>query len=353
MWVTGVNSFKRYAAVNTKIRGLEREFLSDEDFQNLLHKRSVIEVASYLKRETHYRHILEGVNENDIHRSQLETLIRKDHAAQIGEIAHYFIDGYRKFFRYVFIKREIEELKTILRNIKAGKTGELNKESFVHIGCFDRLNLDSLLSSKSVGDFIKNLRGSIYYKFLQPLSESGDRGSLFMSEMSLDLAYFDIFYRNVNELSAQDRKIVDELQGNRVDLLNIQWIYRGIKFYDISREVLFNYTIPYGNIFTRKDVKELCYLKDIDDFQDRILNTRYKFLFDHERTKDIYMERRGLRYQYFNVRRLRSRHQMDISEAIAFDILLEYEIRDIVTVIEGIRYDMPPDEAKKYLIRTL
>jgi V/A-type H+-transporting ATPase subunit C len=65
------------------------------------------------------------------------------------------------------------------------------------------------------------------------------------------------------------------------------------------------------------------------------------------------MERRSLRYQYFKIKRLKRRHEMNISEALAFDALLEYEIRDIITAIESIRYGMPPDEVKKYLIRKL
>jgi V/A-type H+-transporting ATPase subunit C len=347
-----MNNAARYSAVNTKIRAIGSRFLNNEDFENLLHKKSVAEVAAYLKRETHYRDVLGGIDENDIHRDELEILIKKDHARQIEKLEHYFYSGYREFYRYVLIKREVDELKTVLRSISNKKNNNLDRDSFALIGRLDGVKIDDLLSSGSTAEFIRNLRGTIYYKYLEPLAEN-DRDNLFMDVMTLDLAYFDIFYKNIGELSSRDRPIVDYLQGTNVDLLNIQWIYRGIKFYNLSREVLFNYTIPHGWVFKRNGIKELCYSQDLDEFQKRILNTRYKFLFDNENNKDIFMERRILRYQYFNIKRIRNRYEMNISQAIAFDVLLEYEIRDLATVIESIRYDMPFEEAKKFLIRKL
>lgn len=348
-----MNNTVRFSAVNTKIRLIQSRFLSDEDFRNLLHKKNVVEVAAYLKHETHYRIILGDINENEIHRRQLEVLIRKDHAEEIRKISHYFYDGYRKFFRYVFIKREIEDLKEILRGIENGRNFELDKGYFAHVGRFSKVNMDDLLSSRNINDFIKNMKGTIYYKYLASLEDKVDEKSLFLGEMVLDLAYFDIFYKYSSEISNNDRKTIDRLQGINADLLNIEWIYRGLMFYDLQPELLFNYTIPHGYELSIGDIKELCYSKNIEEFQDRVSRTKYSFLFDNASSRDIFMERRALRYQYFMVRSLESRHRMDISEALAFDILLEYEIRDIVSVIECIRYDIPEDEAVKFLIRKL
>lgn len=348
-----MNSSVRFAALNTKIRSIESRFLTKEDFENLLQKKSVPEVAVYLKNETHYNSVLKDINENNIHRKQLEALIRKDHAEEIQKISKYFYNGYRKFFRYVFIKREVEELKEMLRGIKNGKNNELCRESFVHIGRFSKVNVDALLSSQNIAEFIKNLKGTIYYRYLGSIKDVWDNRNLFMGEMVLDLAYFDVFYRYLDEIDGHDRKIVDELQGTNVDLLNIEWIYRGLKFYNLHPALLFNYTIPHGRALSIRDIRELCYSDNIDEFKQRILATKYKFLFDNENNTDIFMERRSLRYQYFNIKALRKKHRMDISEAIAFEVLLEYEIRDIITVIESIRYNMDADEARKYLIRKL
>jgi V/A-type H+-transporting ATPase subunit C len=44
---------------------------------------------------------------------------------------------------------------------------------------------------------------------------------------------------------------------------------------------------------------------------------------------------------------------MNIYLSIVFSLLSEIEIRDIVSIIENIRYGMPAVEAKKFLIRKL
>ncbi|KPU43782.1 V-type ATP synthase subunit C [Oxobacter pfennigii] len=348
-----MNKFIHYEAVNTKIRALESRFLKEEDFNNLLNKKGINEIAAYLKNETHYKSVLHDIDENKIHRGELEILIRKDHVKQIGKLIFYFNNNYKKFFRYVFLKREIEDLKKVLRSIKNGKISSLNRESFAHLGQFSGIRVDSLLSSKTIDDFILSLKGTEYYSYLLPLEEEKGEKNIFLGEMVLDLAYFDIFYKTLESLNKNDKKIIDELQGTSVDLLNIQWIYRGINYYNMPRELLFNYTIPHGHILSVRDIKELCYCTGLKEFEDKILNTKYNFLFDNENTKNMFMERRSLRYQYYIVKKLKKRHRMDILEAIAFDVLLEFEIRDIITVIESIRYDMPLDEAKKFLVRKL
>jgi len=43
-----------YAAVNTKIRVLEKQFLERKDYLNLLEKRSVGDASQYLKENEYY-----------------------------------------------------------------------------------------------------------------------------------------------------------------------------------------------------------------------------------------------------------------------------------------------------------
>lgn len=60
---------KRHAAI---------EALSEEMYQELLHKKSVAEIAGYLKHETSYAAALKDVRENNIHRGQLESILRQE-----------------------------------------------------------------------------------------------------------------------------------------------------------------------------------------------------------------------------------------------------------------------------------
>jgi Archaeal/vacuolar-type H+-ATPase subunit C len=343
----------RYAAVNTKIRALEGKFLSDEDYLNLLSKKSVSGVAEYLKNNTIYKDMLAGVDENSMHRSKLENLLKETHINSMEKIVHYFYYNYREFYKTLFIRYEIEDLKTILRAIKAEDRNMDLRDSCIYIGRYSKINKDALLASGSLQDFIENLKGTVYYDYLHPLIKMDEDIELFHIMMVLDLAYFGIYYKNLKLISKSDREIIQDIQGVNVDLLNIQWIYRGLKFYNLSPEEIFNYTIAYGKEFLRTDIKDLCYSRDLNEFQNKVMNTKYSFLFDQENTKDAFMERRILRYQYFYLKKLRIKSGMDISSVILYSTLREYEVRDLITVIESIRYEMPFEEAKRFLIRKL
>lgn len=348
-----MDNVTRYAAINTKVRAIEGKLLKDEDYLNLLSKKSIPEVAAYLKQKTHYSHALEGLDDSKAHRRNLEILIKESHIESLKNLIHYFHDKYREFYRMLFIRYEIEDLKSIMRGIKTGGIGEASKDLYTQIGAFSRVNLDSLLQSKTVYDFINNLNGTVYYDYLRPFMEKKEDVNLFSIGMALDLAYFDMFYRGLNLVDKHDKIVLEQIQGTNVDLLNLQWIYRGLKFYNLPPEELFNYTIAYGKEFSRKDIKALCYSKSLDEFQKSILDTKYSFLFDTKNEKNMFMERRILRYQYFNIKSVKKKGGLDISQVIAYSLLLEMEVRDIISIIENIRYGMPVEEAKKFLIRKL
>lgn len=343
----------RFAAINTKVRALEGKLLSDEDYMNLLSQKTVSGIAGYLKHNTFYSSNLQDIDENAIHRRELENILKNSLISNLENISYYFHDNYKRFYRVLFIRYEIEDLKSILRKIKIHENNSGLRNSYVFLGRYSKVNMDELLSSKDYSEFITKLRGTVYYEYLRPLNEMSGDIDMFNISMVLDLAYFDMFYKNLKLINKPDRAVMELIQGSKADLLNIQWIYRGLKFYNLSTEELFNYTISNGREFSRTDIKGLCYSGSLDEFQKKILNTRYSFLFDQENTKDVFMERRTLRYQYFNLKRLKTRGGMNIGQTMVYSLLREYEIRDIISIIESIRYEMPVEEAKKFMIRKL
>lgn len=62
------------AAMATKAKAMFGKRLTASDYQQLLQKKSIPEIASYLKNETLFREALEGYSETGLHRGQLEML---------------------------------------------------------------------------------------------------------------------------------------------------------------------------------------------------------------------------------------------------------------------------------------
>jgi len=96
----------------------------------------------------------------------------------------------------------------------------------------------------------------------------------------------------------------------------------------------------------------MCYTKNLEEFYKMITNTIYGFLFKKEEmSRDIYMERRINRFMYYKLKALDRQFSLSIIQTIGYVWSYEFEIRDIISIVEGIRYDIPSDEAKKFLVK--
>ena len=342
---------RRFAAVNTKIRALKENLLKDSDFINLLGKDSIGEIALYLKDETNYREVLEEIDVENIHRRELEPLLKKYIVVQFEKLIHYFTGDYKKIFNTIFTRFKVEDLKVYLRAISRGEDIRKVVDFIDYPSKYGILDSEVLSSSRNVEEFIENLKGTKYYDVLKPYLNEENRSQLFYMEMNLDRLYYRMLKEDAEKLDDDDKKIFGEILGRNIDLLNIEWIYRGIKYYDLLPEELINYTLLGGYEFNYKDIKELCYLRDVEKFVEAILNTKYSFLFDTKGDVDLFMERRIERYMYFEFLKYFKMGKMDITVSASYIHLLEYEVRDLISTIEAVRYSLDFEEARKYLIR--
>ncbi len=178
----------------------------------------------------------------------------------MDKLIYYFRDDYKEFIRSLYIKYEIEDLKILSRSIFNGKDLETIEKALSFLGKYSRVDPKILLKSKTNRDLIYSLKGSEFYEFLIPLV-NGKRENRFRFEMALDTGYFSIIQSRKLKISREDRKILKKWEGLLADLYNIQWVYRGKKFYNLSPEELLNYTINFGDKLTFRERKAMCYAK--------------------------------------------------------------------------------------------
>lgn len=339
-----------YAAVNTKIRAMEGDFLTREDYRNMLQKHSVPELARYLKDNTHYAEFLKDVDEDNISRRDLEEIFRRRMINDLDRLIYYFKGGYRDFVRSLYLKYEIADIKHLARLIFNGSKPQDFSQSLTFIGKYSRLHPEKLFAAASIRDLITSMEGSEFYPFVKPLLD-GRRENLFRFEMALDMGYFSMINQRREKISGTDYRIVQFWEGTVADLYNIQWIYRGKKFYRLLPEELLNYTLDFGEELSFTKRKALCYAANLEEFYELVQSTGYQFLFKKNQTQDIYMERRINRYIYHLLKALNRKYPMTIIQTICYVWFLDYEIKDIFAICESIRYRITPEEARRFLIR--
>lgn len=338
-----------FAAVNTKLRVKKRKFLTDEDFRILLSKNSVGEITRYLKEHPGYKEVLRNFDPSDVHRGDLEIELIKNIVHQIEAILSYFQGDYRQFFLSLLIEYEIEDLKLILRMISRNEDITKIKDSLVHSEKYSHLDYDQLLQSKNVEQFLENLKHTIYYHPLKTITDEDITKRVFHIEMKLETMFYGILIEKANKLSKEDQQLVKESIGANIDLINIQWIYRAMKNYSISPEEILIYCISNGYKLNYLKLKELVYSKNIEAFIEKIKQTQYKFIFPND--QDVFIERRIERYLFNLYGMRRKQNSMNIMECISYIYFLKYEAKDIISIIECIRYNLDKELSKRYLIR--
>jgi V/A-type H+-transporting ATPase subunit C len=343
----------KFAAVNTKIASLSGKLLKSEDYIKMIQLHSPSEIAVYLKSNTSYAEFFGERDPAAMHRDEIERLLKEGLINYMEKLIHYFNGEYRNFFKCFFIRYEIYDLKRIARLIYIEKNFEDLRKNLVYAGRYRYIDMDMALKAKSIHELIAALEGTVYYPFIKNLNDENESENLYRFEMSLDRAYFVILEENVKKLPKEDQGVFYNLMGIIIDMLNLQWVYRGKKFYNLSPEEIFNYTINKGSKFNYRRIKEFCYARDIDEFKRYASQTPYAFMFKGDAEGDIFMERRMHRYAYFKLKSAKQRVKLDLSMVIAYLELIEYEIKDIISIIENVRYNMGYEEARKYLIKAV
>lgn len=343
-----MNGERNFSAVNTKVRVLKSRLLSNKDYVNLIQEKSIKEQIDYLKDRTVYGNVLKDIEEfPDIQKIEIE--LKKYLIIQLEKIIRYFSQEYKDFYKAMLLRYEIENLKLYLRSIE-------RNDKLPDVACFFSkyitFNCKNIKNTTDISEFVENLKGTIYYDVLMPYKDADDSRILFYMEMNLDRLYFSEIKAKSEKLNKFDRIAIEDLLGENIDLLNIEWIYRGIKFYNLFPEELINYLLPYGKEFKYKELKRMCY-SDIDELKDIILNSRYSFLFDTQKDVDLYMERRIERYLYYKFKETFKKGNLSVLIPIAYIHLLEFEIRDIISILEAKRYGLTLQETTDYLVKKI
>lgn len=347
-----MGSVRRFAAINSKIRALEGQMLIEEDYKAILAASSIDEVIKYLKENTQYSKTLEAVSD-DAGVETVEILLKKELLHKHEKLLHFFIDEYKAFFKTLYMRYEIEDLKLYLRAITRGEDISKFKDMIITSGMYSTLDYQLLSSAKSLEELIGHLKGTKYHKVLSYYLDESPSRRMFYMEMNLDRIYFKALHDQGDKFAGVDAKILKTLLGQNIDLLNLQWIFRGRKYYGLSPEEIVNYTLEGGYVFKYRKLKAISYLENLEDVIESIKASPYGFLFSEAEQSEIFFELEMEKFLYRNLNALRKTNHMNIVEPLVYLHRQEFEIRDLFTIMETKRYGISGEEAKHFLVRKI
>lgn len=344
-----MNPFASYYAMNTKLHTRRRAMFHEYEWNQILDFTTVAQLTDFLKTKYGYSQHLEKSHVEEVHRTELELVLYRYIVSEIEKMMHYFSGKYKAFFELLLMKYEIYDLQLLVREIAREEEMVGVEGRFVHSKKYSQIDYEKLLTSRTIPQFIENLKDTIYYESLKTITQEDAITREFHMEMKLYMVYYKQLIGKADQLLEKDQKIAHTVIGKKIDLLNIQWMYRATKYYDISKEEILIYSLPGGNISYNK-LKKLIYTKSLEEFK-QLANKNLHFPLFEEGKEDTLLVRNMDLAMYQTATKVRD--PKSIAMPLGYIYQLEIEIDDLIAVTEGIRYGMPKEEIQEYLVFTL
>lgn len=333
-------------AILAKVRAMYGGRLKPENYEELLRRRTVGELAGYLKNQTSYRQTLAGVQESLIHRGQLESLLRRSLYDDYLRLMKFSRSG-SPFFGYYLLEQEIGQLVRCI-----GYLGAHNRQGYISElpgYLLNRLSIDlqRLARADSPRALLTVLEGTPYHQLLAPLL----RGDAVQTPLC-EAALYTYYYRRVLSLvhrqyRGKTRQALVDLFLQEAQLYNLRAIYRLKRFFDAPPEEIARYLLPFYHTLSRRQLERLVQARDAAQFLELLREGRLGRYFAGE---VLYIEQQTDRLTARQARRLL---HFTVSPAVGFTaylMLRRLEIENIINIAEGVRYGVPSEEIERMLV---
>ena len=254
-----------------------------------------------------------------------------------------FLKGEEKNFFLKYISSfEVQLMQLIVQAIINDHLTDsldiIKREKFSHV-----INVSKNDDFKS---FIEKSKSSRYYRTLLPfLNENMERDSIiFLISNALNKFY----YRDLlDECKKLPKKISCELRdfvGRKIDIFNIEMLFRLKNYFVLNDYEIFNYLIEGGKYLKTDDLKKLSNLT-LDEFKKEILNSQYKALFLS--TYNFYKVKEDLLSE--NSKKLEN-SKYDLLKLIYIVDMMAISNKNITSILE-FDQTFDKDEKKHYIIK--
>lgn len=336
-----------YSGITTKIKAMESRLLTLEDYQHISQLESTAEFISYLKQQSSYKDIFANSDERSLHRGQIEPILSTALYLEFEKVYRFATQEQRSILSFVFFRYEVNILKSCLQQVfQEQKAFDLSLFA-PFFNQHSKLKVEALSTSNSIDEFVTHLQGSEYYSFFMRMRNNG-MDSLYDLEAQLDIYYFQKVWKLKNRLlKGRALKSITKLIGSRIDLLNIMWIYRSKKFYDVDMGKIYATIIPCNYKLKKVQLTKLVESANVEEFTSILSTTFYQPIAEKLDPKTIEtMYEQSIRHIY---QKTKQKEPYSMVPILCFLHEKEQEIDRLTTALECIRYRLEPEEILNFI----
>lgn len=337
-----------YSGIVTKVRSMEARLLTQKDFEAISNMRSVPEIVAFLIGNSTYGEVLEKLEPELVHRGNIEKLLELSLYQDYTKIYRFCSLEQRRFLRLYLKRYEVELinycLRIVINHYQEPFDLEYKKPFFDR---YSKISIDMLVRARTTDELIEKLRDTEYYETLRKLRD-GHEVTLFDYDLALNLYYFtSLWYDRKKVLKRKELEIFTRDCGVKINLLNLQWIYRAKKYFRLTPADIYALLIPIHYKISTELIRELVEAETPEAFLERAARTPYgrKYELGGEYTVEkMYAD--CLRQLYTADRRS---DPYSIASVNTYLFMKEQELEKLTTAIECVRYGVSPGETLEYV----
>ncbi len=326
----------KYPSINAKLKGMYSKRLKNDDLQDLAKQNNLKSAVAILKNKSSSLNVLS----EDADREQIEKVLNGEIIYDIEKIVKYLDKNDTQIFNLLISKYEIRCIKRAIKLLYSKNEYDENIKIWTNTIFTDLKGLESI---KSIDEFLKIINNTKYKKILKKYFENKNTEySIFEIENELDKMYLKSIYN-----SAGNNKNLKKMIGAKIDFTNILWIYRMKKYYNFSEDKIEKSTIDINYALKKNQILSLVKAKNIEELNEILKKTVYSNI----STDDIYeLECNMKKYLHgLYIKNFKS-NLLSINCIYSYLNLVELENKDIISIIEAVRYGIDKEKLLKKLI---
>ncbi|MCR5652700.1 MAG: V-type ATPase subunit [Ruminococcus sp.] len=337
-------------AVSAKARAKYGRFLTERDYESILACQSVPEVMLYLKSHTHFASVLAEVNERDVHRGRLEQLLRQYLFNEFDSLCRYDSNISASFSRYVIEKTEAEQIIRFLILLNSNSTEKFIFQFPDFLSKHTELDINKLANARDYKEFLSALQGTSYYDILRQFKPDLN-GRLPISDIENRL--YDHVMSNMMEIISKRTKGSEKAEllslfNTMNDYSIFSRILRLKKYYNLSPEVIRANMQPQYSSLSAKIIDKMCEAETAQEAFAIMQSTARGRIIG--KTGYVHTDDITPRVQYRLAKKNIHFSNNPSVVMISFMFLSEIELMNVISLIEGIRYQLDPKIIQSLII---
>jgi len=337
-----------YTYVRTAV--MKSLLFNKEDYDKML-KMSFNEIAKFMQ-ESNYK---KEINESAIEHSGadlLEIALNRNLSNSFKKLIRISTGGLSYLIKEYTIRKDIDDIKTILRGKFTGTQDKFILDSITAAGTLSLEHLTSLLKLGSIEDILKNNKIMAFDLLKESFNEYNEKKTLVGIENAFDKFYYKHLIKFSKYLPKQGA-LFREFLMREVEILNILTLLR-LKKTRLDKEAIKKFIIPSGNKSSR--LLSLADVDDIDELSRAMEKTEYKDVvkkgFEEYKEKGslITLETDLYKYLLKQAITLLHLHPLSVDVILGYMFAKDIEVRNLKIIVKGKQLSLSEEFIESQLV---